>query len=237
MGLGTYAGHNLGTIHRACDGRASRLDHALTWVTREGAGRRKGDPMANELAGRRVAFLMANEGVEQIELTEPWRAIKAAGGTPMLVAPKAGSVQAFNHLDRADSFPVDTTVAEARAGEFAALMLPGGVANPDRLRMDRLAVDFVKTFFTAGKPVAVICHGPWTIVEADAVRGRTLTSWPSLRTDIHNAGGTWVDEEVSVCSSGPNVLVSSRKPDDLPAFCRAMVGAFAMASSTSTARV
>jgi protease I len=183
--------------------------------------------MAAELNGRTVAFLVANEGIEQVELTEPWQAVKAAGGTPRLVAPEAGEAQAFNHLDKADRFPVDETVDSADPGSFDALVLPGGVANPDRLRTVPAAVAFTKSFFEAGKPVAVICHGPWTLVEADVVRGRTITSWPSVRTDLRNAGATWVDEEVVVDTDGPNVLISSRKPDDLKAFCQELVQAFA----------
>ncbi len=183
--------------------------------------------MANELQGRTIAFLAAPEGVEQVELTEPWRAVLDAGGTPHLVSTAPGTVQAFNHLDRGDTFQVDATVAGAGAEDYDALVLPGGVANPDMLRTESAAVDFVRGFFSSGKPVAVICHGPWTLVEADQVRGRRITSWPSLRTDITNAGGTWVDEEVVVCPGGPNVLVSSRKPDDLKAFCATLVEQFA----------
>lgn len=175
--------------------------------------------MANELDGRRVAFMVANEGMEQIELTEPWQAVKDAGGIPELLAPKPGQAQAFNHLDKADVFQVDRAIGDADPGNYAALVLPGGVANPDQLRTVPEAVEFVRSMFAAGKPAAVICHGPWTLVEADLVRGRTLTSWPSLQTDIRNAGGSWVDAEVHVCTSGPNVLVTSRKPDDLPVFC------------------
>jgi len=175
------------------------------------------------LQGKTIAFLVANEGVEQIELTEPWRAVEEAGGRPQLMAPEAGKVQAFNHLDKADTFAVDMTVAEAIPADYDGLMLPGGVANPDQLRMIPEAVQFVKSFFDARKPVAVICHGPWTLVEADVVRGRTITSWPSLKTDIRNAGGTWVDEHAHVDKG----LVSSRKPDDLPAFCKKMVEEFA----------
>jgi protease I len=182
--------------------------------------------VAGELGGLRVAFLTANEGVEQVELTTPWQAVKDAGGAPELLAPKAGQVQAFNHLDKADTFPAQHAIEEVSPGDYDAVVLPGGVANPDQLRMVPAAVNFLKEVVQSGKPVAVICHGPWTLVEADVVRGRTLTSWPSLRTDIRNAGGTWVDTEVQVCTSGPNVLVSSRKPDDLPAFCRQFVSVF-----------
>lgn len=185
--------------------------------------------MADELRGKRIAFLVANEGVEQVELTEPWRAVEAAGGEPVLLAPAAGKVQAFDHLDRGETFEVDLPVGEADPGDYAALVLPGGVANPDRLRTEPEAVAFVRALAGAGRPFGVICHGPWTLVEADLVRERTLTSWPSLRTDIRNAGGRWVDEEVQVCTSGPNVLVTSRNPADLPAFCAAMVDRFARA--------
>ena len=166
------------------------------------------------LHGRQVAFLVANEGVEQVELTEPWKAVQEAGGEPRLVAPKAGQVQAFHHLDRVDTFPVDQTVAGADADEFVGLVLPGGVANPDALRMDKDAVELVRAFFAAGKPVAAICHAPWSLIEADVVRGRALTSWPSLQTDLRNAGAEWLDQEVVVDGK----LVTSRKPDDLPAF-------------------
>jgi len=179
------------------------------------------------LAGKTVAFLVANEGVEQVELTEPWKAVKESGGTPKLVALKSGKVQAFNHLDKGDTFEVDDTISKAKPDAYDALVLPGGVANPDRLRTEPKAVAFAKAFATSGKPIAVICHGPWTLVEADVVRGRTITSWPSLKTDIMNAGGTWVDEEVHVDTNGPAALVSSRKPDDLKAFCQELVDAFA----------
>ena len=183
--------------------------------------------MAGTLQGRTIAFLVANEGIEQVELTEPWKAVQEAGGTPRLVAPEAGQAQAFNHLDKADTFPVDQEVGQATPEEYDGLVLPGGVANPDQLRMKPEAVAFVKGFVEAGKPVAVICHGPWTLVEADVVRGRTLTSWPSVQTDLRNAGATWVDEEVVVCTEGPGPIVSSRKPDDLKAFCDALVERFA----------
>ncbi|WP_128801495.1 MULTISPECIES: type 1 glutamine amidotransferase domain-containing protein [unclassified Streptomyces] len=174
----------------------------------------------------RIAFLTAPEGVEQVELTEPWRAVQDAGHEPVLVSTKSGEIQAFDHLDKADTFPVDEVVGEASASSFGGLVLPGGVANPDFLRMDDKAVSFVREFFDGGRPVAAICHAPWTLVEADVVRGRVLTSWPSLRTDIKNAGGTWVDEQVKICDHGSNKLVTSRKPDDLKAFCDALVSVF-----------
>ena len=182
--------------------------------------------MANELQGRRIAFMTANEGIEQVELTEPWKAVQDAGASPELLCPGEGKAQAFNHLDKAGVFPVDRTIGDADPAQYDGLVLPGGVANPDQLRTVPEAVQFVQAMFEAGKPAAVICHGPWTIVEADLVRGRTLTSWPSLRTDIRNAGGTWVDSEVQVCTSGPNVLITSRNPDDLPAFCERLVTEF-----------
>jgi protease I len=183
--------------------------------------------MAGSLQGKRIAFLTANEGVEQVELTEPWRAVKDAGGEPVLVAPKAGTVQAFNHLDKADAFPVDVAVEQADAAEFDALVLPGGVANPDQLRTQPAAVRFVHQLADAGKPIAVICHGPWTLIDAGLLPGRTLTSWPSLRTDLTNADALWVDEEVVVDTNGPNTIVSSRKPADLPRFCEQMLRTFA----------
>ena len=175
--------------------------------------------MSEKLSGKRIAFLVANEGVEQVELVEPAKAVREAGAEADLIAPMDEPVQAFNHLDKGDTFEPDRTVAAADPGDYDGLVLPGGVANPDQLRTDEAAVAFTRAFFEAGKPVAAICHGPWTLVEADVVRGRTLTSWPSLQTDIRNAGGTWVDEEVHVDSG----LVTSRKPDDLPAFCAKLV--------------
>ena len=178
--------------------------------------------MANELQGKKIAFLAA-DGVEQVELTEPWKAVEEAGGEPELLSIESGEIQAFNHLDHGDTFSVDRDVAQADATDYDGLVLPGGVANPDFLRGDENAVGFVRGFFDQGKPVGVICHGPWTIVEAGVVKGRTITSWPTLRTDIQNAGGTWVDEEVVVDAG----LVSSRKPDDLPAFCAKIVEEFA----------
>jgi protease I len=171
--------------------------------------------MAGKLENKRVAFLVANEGIEQVELTEPWKAVEEAGGKPELIAPESGKAQAFDHLDKADEFDVDKTVSEADAADYDGLVLPGGVANPDNLRTDEDVLEFVRAFFDAGKPVSAICHAPWVLVEAGMVEGRTLTSFPSLQTDIRNAGGTWVDEEVHVDSG----LTTSRNPDDLPAFC------------------
>jgi len=175
--------------------------------------------MADKLQDKRIAFVVAPEGAEQVELTEPWKAVEGEGGTPELISTEDGQVQAFNHLDKGDTFPVDRTVSDADAGDYDGLVLPGGVASPDFLRTDEDAVAFVRSFFEQAKPVAVICHGPWTLVEADVLRGRKITSWPSLKTDIRNAGGNWVDEEVVVDEG----LVSSRNPDDLPAFCAKLV--------------
>jgi deglycase len=174
--------------------------------------------MANRLEGKRVAFL-ATDGVEQVELTEPWKAVKNEGGQPELISLEEGEIQGFEHLDQADTFKVDKAVADANPDDYDGLVQPGGVANPDFLRVDEDAVRFTRAFFEAGKPVAEICHGPWMLVEADVVRGRRVTAWPSLKTDIRNAGGEWVDEEVVV----DNGLVTSRKPDDLPAFCDKLV--------------
>lgn len=177
--------------------------------------------MSKDLTGTKVAFLVAKEGIEQIELTEPWRVVKEAGATPVLLSPDAGSVQAFNHLDKADTFEVDQRVSDADIADFGALVLPGGVANPDALRTDKGAVDFIRAFFGTGKPVAAICHAPWTLAEAGVLEGRELTSWPSLQTDLRNAGGRWVDEEVVIDEN----LITSRKPDDLPAFTKALLTA------------
>jgi protease I len=187
--------------------------------------------MSNELSGQRIAFLVANSGVEQVELTAPWQAVEAAGGEPVLIAPEKETVQAVNHdLELADTFDPAYAVADAAAADFAGLVLPGGVASPDKLRLVPEAVEFVKDFASAGKPIAAICHGPWSLVEADIVNGKTLTSWPSLRTDIRNAGGQWRDEEVVTCPTQGYTLVTSRKPDDLDAFTTAIIDAFVAAS-------
>jgi len=153
--------------------------------------------VANELQGKRVAFL-ATDMVEQVELTEPWKAVEEAGATPELISLEEGEIQGFNHYDKAETFKVDKTVEEARADDYDGLVIPGGVGNPDTMRGDENAVELVREFFEQGKPVGVICHGPWMLVEAGVVRGRTVTSWPSLQTDIRNAGGNWVDKEVVV---------------------------------------
>jgi protease I len=187
--------------------------------------------MPNELAGKRVAFL-ATDMFEQVELAEPWKAVEEAGGKPELVSIRRGEIQGFNHYDKADKFKVDKHVSEVSADDYDAIVQPGGVGNPDRLRMDEQAVAFFRSFFDAGKPAAVICHGPWMLVEADVARGRTITSWPSLKTDIRNAGGNWVDREVVV----ENGLVTSRKPDDLPAFCANLVEQFAGVRQLAGAR-
>jgi protease I len=179
--------------------------------------------MAGELQGRRIAFLVAQEGVEEVELTEPRKAVEEAGAETVLIAPESGEVQSMDHLDKSSTYPVDLDLDRADPDDFDALVLPGGVANPDELRQDDRAVRFVREIFEAGKPVGVICHGPWTLVEADVLDGLTITSWPSLQTDIRNAGGHWVDEEVVVDEG----LVSSRKPDDLPAFCAKIIEEFA----------
>jgi protease I len=184
--------------------------------------------MTDELSGKRIAFLVANSGVEQVELTSPWKAVQDAGGTPVLIAPEKDSVQAVNNdFDLGDTFDPDDAVADADVADFAALVLPGGVANPDKLRLVPEAIAFVKGFADAGKPIAAICHGPWSLVEAGVLAGKTLTSWPSLHTDIANAGGQWRDEQVFTCPIGGYTLVTSRKPDDLDAFDAALVEAFA----------
>jgi protease I len=179
--------------------------------------------MATEsIKGKRIAFLVT-DGVEQVELTEPWKTVEKAGATPELVSIKSGEIQGMDHDKKADTFPVDKLVGDVSAEDYDGLVLPGGVANPDTLRTNDEAVDFVRDFFKQQKPVAAICHGPWMLVEADVVEGRMLTSWPSLKTDIRNAGGNWIDKEVVV----DNGLVTSRKPDDLKAFCEKAVEEFA----------
>ena len=178
--------------------------------------------MANELSGTRIAVL-ATDGVEQVELEEPWQALADAGARPELVSLEAGSITMYQHIDKGDPKDVDVALPDADPGSYDGLVLPGGVINGDFLRADAGAVAFVKAFFDAGKPVAAICHAPWELIEADVVRGRRMTSWPSLQTDLRNAGAEWVDEEVVVDGN----LVTSRKPDDLPAFSKAIVEQFA----------
>jgi protease I len=178
--------------------------------------------MAAELKDRKVAILVT-DGFEQIEMTEPRRALEEAGAKTFLVSPKTDKVQGFNHDEHADQFPVEVSVELASVDDYDALLLPGGVMNPDALRIELNSVDFVRGFFEAGKPIAAICHGPWTLIDAGAVEGRRMTSWPSLRTDLTNAGAEWVDEEVVVDRG----LVTSRWPDDIPAFNRKMIEEFA----------
>ena len=178
--------------------------------------------MAEDLKGLKVAILVA-DGFEQVELTEPRKALDKAGAETQIVSPVKGQVQGWNHYDKGDSFPVDVTLERADPQNYDALLLPGGVANPDQLRMIPDAVAFIKRFFEAGKPVAAICHGPWPLIDAGVVSGRKITSWPSLKADLHNAGAEWVDEEVVT----DNGLVTSRKPDDIPAFNRKMIEEFA----------
>lgn len=174
------------------------------------------------LKGKKIAFL-ATDGFEQVELTKPWEEIKNAGAEVVLVSLEKGEIQGMNHVDKGQMFKVDKILSDVKAEDFNGLVLPGGVLNPDTLRMKPKAVEFVRSFFKQHKPVAAICHGPWLLVEADVVNARTVTSWPSLKTDITNAGGNWVDKEV-VCDQG---LVTSRNPDDLPAFCRKAIEEFA----------
>src|SRR5215218_871286 len=186
--------------------------------------------MAGELNGMKVAVL-ATDGVEQVELERPWQALEEAGAEPELVSLESGSITAYEHIDKGATKKVDTTVADADPDVYAALVLPGGVINGDFVRADADAVAFVKAFFDAGKPVAAICHAPWVLAEADVVRGRRMTSWPSLQTDLRNAGAKWVDEEVVVDGN----LVTSRKPDDLDAFDAAIVEQFAAADQDESA--
>jgi protease I len=183
--------------------------------------------MANTLQGKKVAIL-ATDGFEQSELIQPRKALQEAGAETKVVSPNQGKIKGWNHKDWGEEVAVDVELKSANPAEFDALLLPGGVMNPDQLRMNPDAVRFVKPFFDNGKPVAAICHGPWTVLEAGAVKGRTLTSWPSLKTDIRNAGGTWVDKEVVADQQ----VVTSRKPDDIPAFNREMIALFAKDAST-----
>ena len=183
--------------------------------------------MTHDLAHTKVAFLVANEGIEEIQLLEPWQAVINAAGLPELVAPRRGLVETMRHLDRADRFPVDRVTDEVCAADYDAVVLPGGVANSDQLRQDAAAVDFLMAMFEAGKPLAAICHAPLTLIDGALVAGRTVTSWPSVQTDLRNAGATWVDQEVVVCREGINTLITSRQPDDLQAFCHAFTRAFA----------
>ncbi len=170
---------------------------------------------------KRIAFLTAGEGIEEVELTQPWKAVTDAGHTAELLSLEDGEVQLFQHLDKSTTQKVDRLVSDASITDYDALVLPGGVANPDALRTDDTAVAFVRDFIGSGRPVAAICHAPWTLVEADVVRGRRMTSWPSLQTDVRNAGGDWVDEEVVVDGN----LITSRNPDDIPAFNRELLSA------------
>ncbi len=184
--------------------------------------------MAEQLNGKKVAILIT-DGFEQVEMTEPRKALDQAGAQTQIVSPAQGKVKGWNHTEWGDQFTVDVPLAQANPNDYDALLLPGGVINPDKLRMIPQAVQFVKAFFDAGKPVAAICHGPWTIVEADVARGRTTTSWPSLKTDIRNAGGNWVDQQVVRDGN----LVTSRKPDDIPAFNQEMLSLFAESAQNS----
>ncbi|GAA1544628.1 type 1 glutamine amidotransferase domain-containing protein [Nocardioides humi] len=178
-------------------------------------------PDTDPTTPRKVAFLVAPEGIERVELDDPWQAVADAGHEPVLISTQPGEAQTFEHLDKSETRPIDVTVADADPSSYAALVLPGGVANPDALRTDAGAVAFVRAFMESAKPVAAICHAPWTLAEADVVRDRTLTSWPSLQTDLRNAGATWVDERVVTDGN----LITSRKPDDLPAFIGALLEA------------
>jgi protease I len=185
--------------------------------------------VSTDLDNVRVAFVVANEGIEEAELVRPWRAVLDAGGQPELVAPRPGMIETMRHLDRADRFPVDQVTDRARAANYDAVVLPGGVAGSDLLRTDAAAVDFLMEMFEEEKPVAASCHGPCTLIDGDLVCGRTVTSSPSLQTDLRNAGASWVDQDVVVCRRGINTLVTSRSPADLEAFCRELTATFAVA--------
>lgn len=180
--------------------------------------------MSTDLNNKKIAILVAN-GFEQVELTQPREALEKAGAQVHIVSPESDRVQGWNHYDKADFFAVDVALDAANADEYDGLLLPGGTVNPDQLRVNDNAIAFIKAFFAADKPVAAICHGPWTLIEADVVRGRKITSWPSLKTDLSNAGASWVDQEVVV----DNGLITSRNPDDIPAFNQQMIQAFAAA--------
>lgn len=184
--------------------------------------------MTHQLSQKKIAILATN-GVEQVELIKPKQALEEAGAQTHVIAPEGDSIQGWNHYDKGDRIPVDLTLDRANPEEYDALVLPGGTVNPDQLRMQPQAVQFVKSFFDAGKPVAAICHGPWTLIEADAVRGRTLTSWSSLQTDLKNAGANWVDQEVVVDRG----LITSRNPQDIPAFNAKMIETFANGQSSA----
>lgn len=179
------------------------------------------DVMAKKLEGKKVAILVA-DGFEQVELSEPKKALEEAGATTQIVSPADTEVQGWNHDEKADKFPVDMPLSRARSDDYDALLLPGGVRNPDELRTMTRAIEFIDGFFAAGKPVAAICHAPWTLIDADVLKGKTVTSWPSLKTDLMNAGANWVDREV-VVEKG---LITSRKPDDIPAFNQKMIAEF-----------
>ena len=186
--------------------------------------------MAQKLDGCRVA-IVATDGVEQIELTEPLRALRNAGAKVDLVSPKPDTIQGFNHFDKADRIPVDRPLEDARPDDYDALMLPGGVINPDLLRLSPEAIGFIQHFVQAEKPIAAICHGPWTLIDAEGVNHKRMTSWPSLKTDLRNDGAEWMDKEVVI----DGCLVTSRKPDDLPVFCREMIELFAEAQAEARA--
>jgi protease I len=179
------------------------------------------DVMVENLRGKTIAIL-ATDGFEQVELTEPVKALQAAGATTHIVSPKAGEIQGFKHHEKGEKVKVDATLDQADPARYAALVLPGGVINPDALRLEPKAIEFIRSFVRSGRPIAAICHGPWTLIDAEGVKGRRMTSWPSLKVDLKNAGATWVDEEVVV----DHGLVTSRRPDDLPAFCRKMTEEF-----------
>jgi protease I len=187
--------------------------------------------MGKELSNLKVAFVVGNEGVEEIELSEPWNAVLGAGGQPTLVAPRPGVAQTMHNFDWAGIFPVDRVTEDALAQDYDGVVLPGGLASAEQLRLDAPAVDFIMSMFEASKPVAAICHGPWTLIAGGLVDGRTVTSSPSLETDLRNAGATWVNETVTVCRSGINSLVTCRRSSNVMAFCHTIISVFAEARS------